>query len=103
MKTLGTHNYYVYILTNYNKSVLYTGVTNDLKIRLHQHKNPTTEDKTYFTMRYKCYYLVYYEYFQDVEQAIVREKQIKGYSRMKKEKLINDFNPDWNFLNNTIE
>ncbi|WP_308003405.1 GIY-YIG nuclease family protein [uncultured Chryseobacterium sp.] len=102
LKTLGTHNYYVYLLTNYNKSVSYVGVTNNLKIRLHQHKNPKTEDKVHFTSKYKCFYLVYYEHFQDIEQAILREKQIKGYSRMKKDKLIDDFNPDWNFLNETI-
>ncbi|MCX8524383.1 GIY-YIG nuclease family protein [Chryseobacterium formosus] len=103
MKTLGTHNYYVYILTNYNKNVLYAGVTNDLKIRLHQHKNPTQGDKLHFTTKYKCFYLVYYEHFQDVELAIAREKQIKGYSRMKKEKLIIAFNQNWDFLNDLID
>ncbi|GAA5090663.1 GIY-YIG nuclease family protein [Chryseobacterium ginsengisoli] len=103
MKTIGTHNYYVYILTNYNKTVLYIGMTNNLKIRLHQHNNPTIEDKIHFTTKYKCFHLIYYEHFQDVEQAIFREKQIKGYSRMKKDKLIHDFNPTWNFLNETIE
>lgn len=103
MKTLGTHNYYVYILTNYSKSVLYTGITNDLKVRLYQHNNPKPEEKLHFTTKYKCLYLVYYEHFQDVEQAILREKQIKGYSRMKKDKLIYDFNSNWNFLNETIE
>lgn len=102
LKTLCTHNYYVYLLTNYNKSVLYVGVTNNLKTRLHQHKNPKMEDKVHFTSNYKCFYLVYYEHFQDIEQTILREKQIKGYSRMKKDKLIDDFNPDWNFLNETI-
>lgn len=103
MKTLGNHNYYVYILTNYNKTVLYVGITNNLHIRLFKHKNPVIEEKQHFTTKYKCFYLVYYENFQDVEQAIMREKQIKGYSRTKKEKLINIFNPDWIFLNETIE
>ncbi|RKS97757.1 GIY-YIG nuclease family protein [Chryseobacterium defluvii] len=102
MKTLGTHNYYVYILTNINKTVLYTGVTNDLKSRLYWHKNPEGGNN-HFTTKYKCFYLVYYENFQDIEQSISREKQIKGYSRLKKENLINTFNPDWNFLNETIE
>jgi len=102
VKTLGTHNYYVYILTNYNKTVLYIGVTNDLKTRLFWHKNPT-ENKLHFTTKYKCFYLIYYEHFHDVEQSIAREKQIKGYSRIKKDKLINNFNPNWDFLNETIE
>ncbi|UOU98002.1 GIY-YIG nuclease family protein [Chryseobacterium daecheongense] len=102
MKTLGTHNYYVYILTNINKTVLYTGVTNDLKSRLYWHKN-TKGENNHFTAKYKCFYLVYYEYFQDVEQSIAREKQIKGYSRLKKENLINTFNSDWSFLNEIIE
>ena len=53
MKTLGTHNYYVYILTNYNKTVLYVGITNDLKMRMYHHKNPTTEDKLHFITKYK--------------------------------------------------
>ncbi|MDH6253177.1 putative endonuclease [Chryseobacterium sp. H1D6B] len=101
MKTLGTHNYYVYILTNENKTVVYTGVTNDLKSRLYQHKN--SGGRTHFTTKYKCFYLIYYEHFQDIEQSIAREKQIKGYSRIKKEALIHGFNPDWNFLNETIE
>ncbi|ASW74140.1 endonuclease [Chryseobacterium piperi] len=102
MKTLGTHNYYVYILTNRIKTVLYIGFTNDLKARLYWHKNPEAGN-IHFTTKYKCFYLLYYEHFQDVEQAILREKQIKGYSRMKKENLINRFNPEWNFLNETIE
>ncbi|MNU13655.1 GIY-YIG nuclease superfamily protein [compost metagenome] len=103
MKTLGTHNYYVYILTNYNKTVLYVGITNDLKMRIYHHKNPTTEDKLHFTTKYKCFNLVYYEHFQDVEQAIAREKQIKGYSRIKKENLIKSINPNWDFWNDKIE
>jgi len=101
LKTLGTHNYYVYILTNKSKTVLYTGVTNDLKSRLYFHKNPTALSKA-FTTKYKCYYLIYYEHFTDINQAIDREKQIKGYRRLKKENLIYEFNPEWNFLNNKI-
>ena len=100
---IGIVNYYVYILTNYNKTILYIGITNDLKTRIYWHKKPKTEDKLHFTTKYKCFYLIYYEHFQDVEQAIAREKQVKGYSRIKKEKLIDSFNPDWNFLNKTIE
>jgi putative endonuclease len=101
MKTKGTHNYYVYILTNKKKTVLYTGVTNNLKDRLYFHNNPLPFSKA-FTAKYKCFYLIYYEHFFDIEDAIKREKEMKGKSRMKKEKIISDFNPEWTFLNDTI-
>tara|TARA_R110001632_G_scaffold190548_2_gene311196 strand:- start:4170 stop:4475 length:306 start_codon:yes stop_codon:yes gene_type:complete len=101
MKTIGNHNYYVYMLTNKTKTVLYTGVTNNLKDRLYFHTNPLPFSKA-FTTKYKCFYLIYYEHFQDVNIAIGREKQIKGLSRSKKETLILNFNPKWNFLNNEI-
>ena len=100
MKTIGTHNYFVYILTNYNKTVLYIGVTNDLISRLYFHKN--SEDKRSFTSKYNCYYLIYYERFERIEQAIDREKELKGWRRKKKEDLIASFNPDWAFLNDNI-
>ncbi|MDR6403821.1 MULTISPECIES: GIY-YIG nuclease family protein [Chryseobacterium] len=102
MKTLGTHNYYIYILTNKVKTVLYTGVTNDLKKRLYWHQNPEAKDKS-FTFKYKCFFLVYFEHFNDIDIAIKREKQIKGWVRNKKDNLINKFNPTWKFLNNEIE
>lgn len=101
MKTLGTHNYYVYILTNKAKTVLYTGITNNLRERLYWHQNPEAIDKN-FTSKYKCYYLIYFENFQDVETAIKREKQIKGWIRKKKEDLISSINPEWRFLNDEI-
>ncbi|WP_435139231.1 GIY-YIG nuclease family protein [Formosa sp. A9] len=101
MKTRGTHNYYVYILTNKNKTVLYTGMTNNLKERLHYHRNPLPFSKA-FTTKYKCFFLIYYEHYSEVELAIKREKQIKGISRLKKEKLIASFNPTWEFLNQKI-
>ncbi len=101
MKTLGSHNYYVYILTNKTKTVLYIGVTNNLKERIYFHRNPLPFSKS-FTKKYKCFYLLYYEHFFNVEDAIKREKQIKGWSRLKKEKIINVFNPDWKFLNDEI-
>ena len=99
IKTLGTHNYYVYILTNKTKTVLYIGVTNDLKQRLLFHQNCTSSS---FTYRYKCFYLVYYENYQDINVAILREKQLKGWRREKKVELIKNFNPNWNFLNDVI-
>ena len=101
MKTKGSHNYYVYILTNKSKIVLYTGITNNLKERLHYHRNPIPFSKA-FTTKYICFYLIYYEHFLEVEIAIKREKQIKGYSRLKKEKLISNFNPEWIFLNDEV-
>ena len=102
LKTLGTHNYYVYLLTNKAKTVLYTGFTSDLKSRLYWHRNPEANEK-HFTARYKCFYLVYYEHFQNAETAIAREKQIKGWTRKKKEDLIAAVNPEWKFLNEDVE
>jgi putative endonuclease len=96
-----THNYYVYILTNKSKTVRYTGVTNSLKERIHFHRNPTALSRA-FTTKYRCYFLIYYEHFLSIDAAIQREKQIKGYRRSKKEDLINDFNPNWEFLNDKI-
>ena len=101
MKTYGTHNYFVYILTNKNKTVLYIGVTNDLKQRLYEHKHPTEGTRS-FTQKYNCYYLIYYEQFEDINQAIAREKELKGWRREKKEKLIAPFNPEWEFLDENI-
>ncbi|WP_179004311.1 GIY-YIG nuclease family protein [Winogradskyella forsetii] len=101
MKTIGNHNYYVYILTNKTKTVLYTGVTNNLKDRLYFHNNPEPFSKA-FTKKYRCFYLIYHELFFDVETAIKREKEIKGWSRKKKEYLISQFNAEWEFLNETI-
>ena len=85
--------YYVYILTNKYNTVLYTGITNDLNRRIYEHKNKI--DSNSFTAKYKIYKLVYYETTEDVISAIAREKQIKNYSRQKKNDLINAFNPSW--------
>lgn len=101
-KTLGTHNYYVYILTSKKKTVLYTGFTNELKNRIYYHQNPEAHSKA-FTTKYKCYYLVYWEHYQDAETGIAREKEIKGWTRAKKDALISRFNPEWRFLNDEIE
>ena len=102
MKTLGIHNYYIYILTNKVKTVLYTGVTNNLKERIYYHRNPLPFSKA-FTTKYKCFYLLYYEHFFEIEDAIKREKQIKGWSRAKKEKMITEFNPEWRFINDEVK
>ena len=96
-----TKNYYIYILTNKAKTVLYIGVTNNLKRRIYEHQNPK-ENSTSFSSRYNTFYLVYYEHFFNILKAIQREKQLKRWSRIKKEKLIATKNPEWNFLNDTI-
>jgi putative endonuclease len=86
--------YYVYILTNKYNSVLYTGVTNDLTTRVDQHQN----NQSFFTSRYKVHKLVYFEEFTQINEAIAREKQIKGGSRQKKIDLIESVNPVWKDL-----
>ena len=91
--------YYVYIVTNFKKTVLYTGITSDLQKRVYQHFFGFYPG---FTSKYKCKYLVYYERFSDVNEAIRREKQIKLWKRDKKDKLITAFNPQWQFLNDNI-
>ena len=86
-------NYYVYILTNAHKTVLYTGVTRDLVRRVYEHKNHL--DKKSFTSQYNVEHLVYYEMTENPESAIAREKQIKSWNRKRKEKLIENMNPKW--------
>ena len=86
----------VYILTNKHHTVLYIGVTSDLKKRIWQHKNK--EFTNSFTAKYNCDKLVYYENFLRIEEAIAMEKQIKGGSRDAKEALINNMNPEWRDL-----
>jgi len=103
MKPIGSHNYFVYILTNKHKTVLYIGVTNDVKVRIHSHRNPGLVTRIPFATKYQCFYLVYYERFQWIEDAIDREKQLKKWSRSKKENLINNCNPNWNFLNDELD
>jgi len=83
---------YVYIMTNMTNRVLYTGVTSDLSRRVLQHKNGTTGS---FTKRYNVKKLVYVERFDDIRDAIAREKQIKGGSRERKLALIEAMNPGW--------
>lgn len=103
MKPIGTHNYFVYITTNKNKTVLYTGVTNNLYQRLWEHEEESKTTKRTFAVKYNCFNLVYYEHFDYIEHAIDREKEIKGWTRKKKESLINLFNPLWRFLNDELE
>lgn len=93
------HNYFIYMMTNKNKTVLYIGVTSDLQKRVYEHENGLAEG---FTKKYNCHYLVYYEHFQHIEDAISREKELKKWRRQKKENLINVFNQEWRFLNTEI-
>ena len=95
------HNYFVYIITDQNRSVLYTGVTNQLERRLFEHFSERGKSRT-FAGRYFCHNLVFYERHQFINQAIMREKQTKGMKREKKIRLISEFNPDWKFLNGDI-
>ena len=93
-------NYYVYILTNRHKTVLYTGVTNDLIRRVYEHKNHL--DKKIFTAQYNIENLVYYEITTNVESAIGREKQIKSWNRKRKDILVESMNPQWMDLYESI-
>ncbi|TDX12267.1 GIY-YIG nuclease family protein [Flavobacterium sp. S87F.05.LMB.W.Kidney.N] len=95
----GFHTYFIYILTNKARSVFYVGVTNNLKNRLLKYKeNILLENKT-FVSNYKVEFLLYYEKFNWIQEAIAREKEIKGWRREKKIALIKTMNPDLDFLN----
>ena len=87
--------YYVYLLTNKKNRVLYTGVTNDLKKRVFEHKSKLVDG---FTKKYNVDKLVYYEIVEDVYSAISREKQIKSWKRKNKLDLIRKTNPQWQDL-----
>ncbi len=87
--------YFIYIMTNKNNTVLYTGVTNNLVRRVYEHKKKLIDG---FTKKYNIIKLVYYEIFNEPSSAMQREKQIKGGSRQKKIDLINGFNPYWRDL-----
>ena len=84
------HQYWIYIMSNKTRSVLYIGITNDLYRRFIEHKNETIEG---FTKRYKCHHLLYYEEYNNINDAIEREKQLKAWRREKKERLIETCNP----------
>ena len=98
MLTEGVYSYHVYIITNKTKTVIYTGMTNYLARRLYEHTQNIIDKKRTFASKYKCQHLLYYEKFTWVQEAITREKQIKGWSRNKKLELIKTINPDFNFL-----
>jgi putative endonuclease len=87
--------YCVYILTNKRNNILYTDITGDIQKRIYEHK---TKAAAGFTKKYNVDKFVYYEIFEDPENAILREKQIKAGSRQKKINLINNFNKEWRDL-----
>lgn len=87
--------YYVYILSNWDDSVLYIGVSGNLPRRLYEHRNGLVEG---FTKKYNIHKLVYYEHTNDVYSAISREKQLKKWRREKKNQLIEEMNPQWRDL-----
>lgn len=87
-----TKSYYVYLLTNWNNKVIYIDVTNDLNRRLYEHKNKIIQG---FTQKYNLNKLVYFEETNDINAAITIEKEIKKWRREKKDKLVNQLNPNW--------
>ena len=83
-------SYYTYIMSNRNDTTLYVGVTNDLKRRVSEHR---VSDSRTFTGRYLCHKLVYFETYSSIDEAIYREKQIKSWRRIKKDRMIDNVTP----------
>lgn len=90
----------VYIMTNKHRNVLYIGVTANLPVRIQQHKSHVFRNS--FTDKYNIEFLIYHETFFDIESAIAREKEIKKWRREKKDKLVNEFNPEWKDLTDSL-
>ena len=95
MGAMTQKTYSIYLMTNQKKTVLYTGITNNLQRRVEEHKNG---EGGYFTSQYQVTKLVYYESTNRIDEALEREKQIKGGSRKKKVELIEGMNPGWKDL-----
>ncbi len=94
-------NYFVYIVTNKTRTVLYVGVTNDLLQRIVEHFLNDGKQDT-FAGKYRCHFLIYYEEFKYITDAIEREKELKKWSRNKKHRLIEAINPTWQSLNGEL-
>jgi putative endonuclease len=90
--------FYTYMCTNPKKTVLYTGVTNNVWRRMSEHYEDSQDKRKSFAGKYFCYNLIYFEEHTDIRVAIAREKEIKGWTRAKKEALINSVNPNWGFI-----
>ncbi|AMC10417.1 endonuclease [Lutibacter profundi] len=101
--TEGIYSFYVYIITNTYRTTFYIGVTNNLNRRLQEHIKNTESTKKTFAAKYNLKYLVYYQKFGWVQQAIAREKELKGWRREKKLNLIRAFNPTFKSLNYLFE
>ena len=99
----GFHSYYIYILTNKYRSTLYIGVTNNLKLRLQQHKDNLENGNKTFASKYSIEFLVYYEKYVWIQEAIALEKELKKWRREKKIELIQNFNSNFEFLNYHFE
>jgi putative endonuclease len=95
----GFHTYYVYILTNKHRSTFYIGVTNNLTRRLFQHKENIQVGGNSFVAKYNLEFLIYFEKFTWIQEAIAREKELKGWKRNRKIELIKGFNSNFEFLN----
>ena len=93
------YDFWIYILTNDNKTVLYIGMTNSLSRRLYQHRSGETEG---FAATYQCRRLIYYEHYRNVDEAIARETQLKKWRRSKKVALIERMNPRWDDLGREV-
>lgn len=100
LREMKNHNYYVYILSNWNNKVIYVGMTNNLERRIYEHKSKLIEG---FTKKYNLTKLVYYELTEDVNSAISREKEIKKWRREKKNNLIESLNPNWDDLSEDVD
>ncbi|MGB5436490.1 MAG: GIY-YIG nuclease family protein [Maribacter sp.] len=96
------HNYFVYIMTNEYRTTLYIGITNNIQKRIAQHYFDSQNAKKSFAGKYNCIYLVYYEGFEKLNEAIAREEVLKSWRREKKNKLISEFNPKWETLKNQV-
>ncbi|MRX69395.1 putative endonuclease [Flavobacterium resistens] len=96
---IGFHSYYVYIITNEHRTSFYNGVTNNLKQRLAKHKENIDLNINSFAGKYNIQFLVYYEKFTWIQEAIAREKELKKWRRDKKIELIRSFNETFEFLN----
>jgi putative endonuclease len=92
--------WYIYIMASERNGTLYTGVTSNLLRRIQEHKNWIVE---WFSKKYNCKLCVYYEYYEDIESAITREKQLKWWNRRQKLELIESINPEWNDLTEQIK
>ncbi|MBK9196759.1 MAG: GIY-YIG nuclease family protein [Flavobacteriales bacterium] len=97
-----TFDFWIYVMTNPGMRVLYTGVTNDLVRRMAEHTEAALNGSRTFTGKYNVRHVIYFEYFSHIDDAIGREKEIKGWGRKKKESLIAQANPSWIFLDEMI-